>query len=122
MPTVNELIRQRLLRNVPCGEVNVPKDLKMLMATQWNYEFERLAQNRMIMGRFRYGNMKGQKAGAYDNVESMIRRLREYQRTGNLEHLVDVRNICMIEFTNPGHPDAHFTASDDGIHTEGTPE
>ena len=119
MKTVNEHIRERLLRDVPCGQVNVPKDMAMLLCTQWSDEFERLRKNRMIMGRFRYGNLKGQKAGEFDNVESMIRRLREYQKTGNQENLVDVANICMVEFVSKGHPDAHFTATDDGIHTDG---
>ena len=91
--------------------------LDVLAETQWSPRFERLARNRLIMGAFRYGRMEGQ--SDFDNVGSAIARLEEYRRTGNLEHLVDSGNLCMVEFERGRHPKRHWAAADGtGLHTE----
>lgn len=36
-----------------------------------------------------------------------------YQATGNMEHLVDVANLCMLEFGT--YQAKHFKPIDDGI-------
>ena len=120
--TNTEYLRARLLRGVdttPVGHLKMPLDA--LRTSQVCAEFRRLCDNRMAMGAFRYGLLERQKSGVkYDNVNSMIKRLRLYQATGNLEHLVDVSNIAMVEFAVGDHPLRHFEAADDGIHTEVT--
>lgn len=90
--------------------------LGSLRATEWSREFEDLMRNRLIMGRFRYAPMRSPEKGAYDNVGSAQKRLRLYLETGNVEHLVDVANLCLIEFEHGNHPERHFAASDDGEH------
>lgn len=87
-----------------------------LLATEWSREFEGLMRNRLIMGRFRYAPMRSPEKGAYDNVGAARKRLQLYIETGNVEHLVDVANLCLIEFEHGNHPDRHFAASDDGEH------
>lgn len=92
--------------------------IEEIYATQWSKEFEILMRNRLAMGYFRYGPLNKQPKGKYDNVGSMIKRLNKYSETGNLEHLVDVANICLVEFLNGDHPSKHFSAQDDGEHTQ----
>lgn len=117
MPTNFEWMRDRLMSKVmsPCvGDLVEPLD--SLKATEWSLEFEQLMRNRLLMGRFRYAPMRSPEKGAYDNVGSAQKRLRLYLETGNVEHLVDVANLCLIEFEHGCHPERHFAASDDGEH------
>ena len=75
-------------------------------------------RNRLLMGRFRYGALRRQEKGGYNNIGSAIHRLKLYRRTGNLEHLVDAANLCLVEFVTGDHPNRHFEATDDGVHTD----
>lgn len=121
--TVHDILRARLLEaagvfSAP-SSVSAPETLEELMKKQWNEQFVRLMKNRMCMGYFRYGSLQHQKRKErYDSIGSSLRRLRLYQATGNLEHLVDAANLCLIEFTIPNHPNAHFDATDDGVHAK----
>lgn len=90
-----------------------------LVMTEWSFLFERLMRNRLLVGRFRYGKMNDPSKGDYDCVKSAITRLRMYQKDGNLEHLVDCANLCLVEFVHGKHPLKHFNAGDDaGEHCE----
>ena len=73
-------------------------------------------RNRLLMGRFRYEPMDDPTKGDYGYPKDMIRRIREYELDGNLEHLVDVANEAMIEFKHSRHPKKHFSSGDDGEH------
>lgn len=95
-----------------------PPSLEEIYATQWCNEFEQLMRNRLAMGYFRYGPLNKQPKGKYDNIASIRRRLDKYEQTGNLEFLVDSANICLVEFLNGNHPNKHFSAIDDGEHTQ----
>lgn len=93
-------------------------DLEELKTSEWNEEFEKLCRNRLLMGAFRYGLMARAKSKQLSNhIQSALDRLQIYAETGNAEHLVDVANMCQLEFTHQGHPKFHFKASDDGYHT-----
>ena len=116
--TTFEWLRARLVGGIdgPCvGERVEPLD--RLRATEWSREFEELMRNRLIMGRFRYAPMRSADKGNYDNMGSAIQRLEKYIETGNLEHVVDAANLCMVEFEHGNHPLRHFAAVDDGEHT-----
>jgi len=94
-----------------------------LVQTEWCYEFEQLMRNRLIMGAFRYGTFAEHEAvgfNGFDNVQSAIDRLSEYQKTGNMEHLVDAANLCMKEFRVGDHPNRHWEAQDDNMHASQT--
>ncbi len=95
-------------------------DLDVLRQSQRSLVFEVLCQNRMVMGAFRYGRIEQQRKdrNPYDNISSALQRLREYQRTGNLEILCDVANLCMVEFEIGDHPRRHWQPIDDGEHAE----
>lgn len=94
--------------------------LNELRQGQWCKLFEQLMRNRLIMGALRYETMndKKHKGNAYDITGSIQQRITLYQESGNAEHLVDIANLCMIEFDAPSNPKAHFQAADDGVHTE----
>lgn len=70
-------------------------------------EFEALRMARLRMGHLRYGQCG---RNLTDAVGSMIRRLEAYEQDGNLEHLVDVANLCEIEWIWPGHEKTWYEA------------
>jgi hypothetical protein len=116
--TEHDEIRRRLLAGVITDAIgDKPERLDALQASEWSPEFEGLMRNRLVMGRYRYGRMDRADDRNYDRVGSILRRLGHYQRTGNLEHLVDAANLCLMEFVHTAHPGAHFSAADDGEHT-----
>ena len=110
--TNTEWLRKRLLKDVP----DRVEDLNQLYQTEWSKQFEDLMRNRLVMGRFRYAPMQSARKGGFDNIGSAKKRIVLYEQSGNLEHLVDVANLCMIEFVHGLHPNTHFAASDDGEH------
>lgn len=70
------------------------------------------------MGSFRYESLatKRKSNHRYMLIEDAIRRLEAYQKDGNVENLLDVANLCMIEYVAPSNPKAHFESVDDGHH------
>ena len=90
--------------------------MESLLRSEWSHAFERLMRNRLLVGRYRYGRMDREHDTDYDRVTSILRRLHEYQQHGNMEHLVDIANLCMMEFEHTAHDKAHFDASDDADH------
>ena len=90
--------------------------LEYLVLTEWSDAFETLMRNRLIMGAFRYGTQEQQRDMNIHRIESLRRRLDDYEATGNMEHLVDFAAIAMAEYIHPKHPNAHWQASDDTEH------
>jgi hypothetical protein len=93
-------------------------DLTSLRESEWSKEFEYLMRNRLIQGVPRYGKLGDKNKPQYDRIESIVYRLKQYVETGNLEYLVDVANLCLVEFVEGRHPKRHFRAIDDGDHVE----
>lgn len=112
--------RKRLLDAAGVGHGHTPVGQSpwQLKATQWSPAFERHMRDRLLMGRFRYGDMSDPAKGKYKNIESAIKRLQRYLEDGNQELLVDAANLCLIEFVHPNHANPHFTSEDDGEHAE----
>jgi len=98
------------------AELSRPPSLEELRRTQWNAQFERLMRNRLVMGAFRYGTLDEQTNRRHDNAGSIRRHLEAYEETGNQEHLVDVANLALVEFTRPANLKAHWASIDDGDH------
>lgn len=74
-------------------------------------------RNRLIMGAIRYRVWEGER-GEHDYAGEIIKRAQRYIDTGNLEHLVDAANFCLVEFVTSRHPKKHFRASDDIEHAQ----
>lgn len=77
-------------------------DFEKLMRTDyydtWNMDFIMYMKNRMIQGPFRYGFFRDRDQPNYDRITSIQKRVKAYKQTRNSEFLVDIANLCMIEF------------------------
>lgn len=94
-------------------------DYDSLYETEWSNEFENLMHNRLVMGAFRYGRIREPRKKKYDRVSNIIERINVYKETGNMELLVDVANLCLLEFELSDHPNKHFESVDDAdYHTK----
>lgn len=114
MFSIHEKIRQRLYQQA--GLIEKPKPrftLEQLAAIQWSDLFERYMRNRLMMGGLRYGVFGQKGKPKYNSIESIRQRLEKYEETGNTECLVDIANLCMVEFIEGVHPKKHFRAEDD---------
>jgi len=83
-----------------CGlqEINNNKeDLKELKKSEWSKEFEQLMKNRLIQGALRYGKMNTEKQN-YSRIDYIIKKSKKYQQDKNKELLVDIANLCLLEF------------------------
>jgi len=120
------MTKEKFLKNLwrwKCGlpEHNITEkklNYKELMITERSKEFEALKTNRMVMGAFRYGKLGESGKRQYDRIGSAKQRLELYEKTGNLEHLVDVANLMEVEFVEGKHPLKHFASIDDGVHAK----
>ena len=102
----------------PVKPVPVLPSLSELRKSEWSPKFETLMRNRLIMGAIRYGLLHDKEKKRYDRIQSIQKRLDLYKVDGNLEHLVDSANLCLMEFEEGNHPKKHFKAIDDGHHTK----
>lgn len=87
-----------------------------LVKSEWSNEFEKFMRNRLILGAIRYGRIGAKNKTKYDRVSSMQKRLQKFKESGNKEFLVDVANLCLLEFVECNHPNEHFSPIDDGEH------
>jgi hypothetical protein len=117
MKRITDHIRARLTSRIVTDPVGDKAEAKeRLLASEWSSEFERLMRNRLLMGRYRYGRIDRTDNRNYARIASAVRRLSNYETTGNLEYLVDAANLCLMEFEHSEHPEKHFDAADDGEH------
>ena len=107
---------RELLRPLPIPDSDIT--FKELWESEWSHDFEELQRHRMVQGAFRYGRLNTAGKKQWDRPRDMIKRLQKYSEDGNLEHLVDVANLCLLEFEEGLHPKRHFKSQDDVIHTE----
>jgi hypothetical protein len=89
-----------------------------LKKSEWSDNFEKLMRNRLIMGAFRYGKLNEKNKPVYDRTTEIKKRCNKYIDTGNIEFLVDIANMCMLEFEEGKHKNKHFLSIDDGEHTQ----
>jgi hypothetical protein len=87
-----------------------------LRASEWSARFETLMRNRLVIGGGRYGWIGAARKLQWCRVQSAVARLTEYTKTGNLEMLVDVANLCLLEFEEGAHPMRHWRSKDDEMH------
>lgn len=117
MPTtIHDILRERLLAKAGIIKSSIlTPDLDTIDKIQSCPKFEEYRRNRMLMGYFRYGPLIYQIGKAkYDNIGSIEKRIAQYKKDNNREHLVDIANLAMIEFAT--HPDYPFNSVDDGDH------
>ena len=100
---------------LPEEEIKSLPSLESLKETEWCSEFETLMRNRLVMGAVRYGSLRDFKnKPKYDHINNAINKLKEFQKTGNAELLVETSNYCLLDYWYQYHPNFHFNALDDG--------
>lgn len=104
---VSEYIRQSLYKTAALLSELSPHRLAV---TEWSDIFEALMRNRLIMGAIRYGRLATPRPKGITNVHMQYidERIKRYKETGNTEALVDVANLCLVEFVVGDHPKKHF--------------
>lgn len=100
---------------------DVPKNLSspaILRKTEISREFECLRVNRKVQGAFRYGLFSAAGKPQFDRMNRIILEATEYVIDGNDERLLDITNMCELEFIEGIHPKKHFKSNDDTIHNK----
>jgi hypothetical protein len=80
--------------------------------TEFSQKFVQGMANRMAVSFHKYGPVSSGYPERLDAIASLQQRIQKYVDTGNTEFLMDVANFAMIEYLFPGHPEAHFAATD----------
>lgn len=80
--------------------------------SQVNMKFIQGMADRMAMSYHKHGDMRKAPGTVFDHMANIQKRIELYKQTGNTEWLMDAANFCMIEFTNPYHPEAHYSPTD----------
>ena len=95
-------------------------DITELERIQWLVMFWNACKARMLQGAFRYGTQKDQREkylrGPFQRT--IVRYLKQYHKTGNVENLFDIANRCMIEFGYADFDKQNFESQDDAEHEE----
>jgi hypothetical protein len=89
-------------------------NIEELYKTQWNCFFEQAMRNRLVMGALRYGDIRKQKS--WDYIDYLKKKLKNYEKTGNTEMLVDIANLALLEFVNGSHKNKHWEAVEQKEH------
>lgn len=89
--------------------------LPVLQHTEWSPGFESAMRARLIMGAFRYGRLGDDSKPKYDRIGSIESRAKKFRQTRNKELLVDIANLCLLEFVEG---EGTFDSIDDGEHVQ----
>lgn len=65
--------------------------------------------NRVLVGRVRYGPINRNK----QYIKRLQLEIKEYEKTGNAEHLYNAANYAFLESYSPSHPKFHLNATTD---------
>lgn len=89
-----------------------------LAQTEWSPGFEKLMRKGLLQGAFRYGLLNAPGKPQWNRVKDAKHRLDLYMQDGNVEHLRDAANMCLLEFEEGVHPKRHYANIQEGYHTE----
>lgn len=105
--TNTQWIRSRIEPPIPSSYNEIVQNVN-----EWSEEFIRGMKTRLQMGTLRYGPL-GFGRRRVDQVEhQIVSRWKEYRRTGNREHLIDLANFALCEYVERNHPKSHFRPLD----------
>lgn len=91
--------------------------LDVLRASERIDEIDRFCNNRLVMGAFRYGLIRNQDYSKYDLPGEAVIRIRQYEKTRNLECLIDAINMCKLSYIHGRRRGESLQAGDDTRHT-----
>ena len=113
--TNTDWIRQRLYLGAGLKpEVPPPfqgKSLDDILREQIKDGFIQHMNRRMAMGELRYGKSSQKNDPVFYLRQAMLS-LCSYNKTGNLECLIDAANYLRLEWRHSQHPNRHFHAKD----------
>ena len=78
---------------------------------QYAKSFMQLQLNRLGVGELRYGPPHKRKK----YLTRLKKELAAYEKSGNAEHLLNLCNYGILEWTRPEHPDHHWNAAVDSV-------
>jgi hypothetical protein len=88
------------------------KKARVVPDSEFSDEFAQGMYDRMAVSFFKYGKVADAYPDKVNAIESLKKRLSNYETDGNTEWLMDVANFAMIEFMRPRHSKAHFKGTD----------
>ena len=97
MNTITTHIRNHLYEICKLNPTQ-PLDECVREQCEWSAGFMRLMIHRITFGRYRYGGKNAPIIKSYNYLDSINNRLNQYKSDGNLEHMIDIANLCMLEF------------------------
>jgi hypothetical protein len=68
--------------------------------------------NRMAFSQEKYGDMADSYPHKVNAMANLKQRIEFYEKTGNIEWLLDAANFAIIEAVHPAHAKAHFRSTD----------
>ena len=83
-----------------------------IMQRDWSSEFVAKMERAIETSHYKYGWMSDTYPELVQAVKCIQERLDLYNRTHNLEYLVDIANFAMSEYKHPSYSDAHYTPQD----------
>ena len=110
--TAHDVLRRRLLAaaglTYPVGQLSGVTEKQIYESFQAP-DFDRLADQKFMIGAFRYGLITEQEKNGnrYDHMGSILKRVRYYIETGDMDVLPDIANLAKAEWIVPHHPNAH---------------
>lgn len=83
-----------------------------IMKRDWSAEFVAKMERAIETSHYKYGWMSDTYPELAQAIKCIQERLNLYNRTHNLDYLVDIANFAMIEYKHPSYSDAHYTPQD----------
>ena len=83
-----------------------------ILSREFSGEFVEKMKNAIETSHYKYGWMSKTYPELAQAVKCIQERLDYYNKTHNLEYLVDVANFAMIEYKYPSYPDAKYVPQD----------
>lgn len=95
--------------------LEIPDSISLSQNTKQNFKFFAQAMlSRIFVGEVRYGVAHRRKR----YLDRLEKEVAAYRRTGNLEHLFNAANYCVLECIAPQHPKHHLDATVDSVTRE----
>ena len=83
-----------------------------IMKRDWSSEFVAKMERSIETSHYKYGWMSDTYPELAQAAKCIQERLDLYNKTHNLDYLVDIANFAMIEYKHPSYSDAHYTPQD----------
>lgn len=87
-------------------------DIASILKRDFSEDFVQKMRNRIATSHFKYGWARDTFPEKGHAIATAQLQIITYYETGNIEHLIDAANYCMLEYMAPSLPHSHFEATD----------